>query len=74
MKRSHTEKNDPRVFFKMTCVADTIERIYALSVLCGYFKIPEYFSLAFSQFISKSLLITLFDLILSLIQLAKVEL
>ena len=73
-KITHRKKNDPRVFFKMTCVADTVEWSYALSVLCGYFKIPEYFSLAFSQFISKSLLITLFDLILSLIQLAKVEL
>lgn len=51
------KKNDSRLFLKMTCVADTIERIYAcaLLVLCGYFKTPEYFSRAFSQFISKFL-------------------
>jgi len=51
-KITHRKKKTRECFIRMTCVADTIEWIYTLSVLCGYFKIPEYFSLAFSQFIS----------------------
>ena len=54
-KITHRKKKTRECFIRMTCVADTIEWIYTLSVLCGYFKIPEYFSLAFSQFIFKFL-------------------